>query len=77
MKGGPRYRTPEILGTPSLDPYLEIHGQLFSGVIIKAIIVMTHIEGLITLLITTHEPPSKPNHPYGSPKKPRYPTVPL
>ena len=31
---------------------------VISGVIIKVTIVITHIKGLITLLITTHEPPS-------------------
>ena len=31
-----------------------------SGVIRKVTIVRTHIRGLITPLITTHEPPSKP-----------------
>ena len=29
-----------------------------SGVIIRVTIVITHIKGLVTLLITTHEPPS-------------------
>ena len=31
---------------------------VISGVISKVTIVMTHIRGLITLLITAHEPPS-------------------
>ena len=30
-----------------------------SGVIIRVTIVITHIKGLIALLITTHEPPSR------------------
>ena len=32
---------------------------VLSGVIIKVTILITHMKGLITLLITTHEPPSK------------------
>ena len=31
---------------------------VISGVIIKATLVITHIRGRITILITTHEPPS-------------------
>ena len=31
-----------------------------SGVISKVTISITHIKGLITPLITTHEPPSRP-----------------
>ena len=30
----------------------------YKGVIRKVTIVITHIRGLITILITTHEPPS-------------------
>ena len=30
-----------------------------SGVISKVTVLITHIKGLITLLITTHEPPSR------------------
>ena len=33
---------------------------VISGVIRGATILITHIRELITLLITTHEPPSKP-----------------
>ena len=33
---------------------------VLSGVVIRVAIFMAHIKGLITLLITTHEPPSKP-----------------
>ena len=33
---------------------------VISGVISKVTIVMTHIRGRIALLITTHEPPSRP-----------------
>ena len=32
---------------------------VISGVISRVTIVITHIGGLITLLITTHEPPSR------------------
>ena len=32
---------------------------VISGVISRATIVITHIRGLITPLITTHEPPSR------------------
>ena len=35
---------------------MEVHGVVISGVISR---VTTHIRGLITPLITTHEPPSK------------------
>ena len=42
----------------NMDTYLEVH---ISGVIIKVTIVITHIQGLITLLVTTHEPPSRPD----------------
>ena len=31
---------------------------MISGVIIRVTIAITHIKGLITLLITTHKPPS-------------------
>ena len=31
---------------------------VISGVISRVTIVITHIRGLITILITTHEPPS-------------------
>ena len=40
-------------------PYLEVHGQLISGVISPLIRVISIITLIITLLITTHEPPSK------------------
>ena len=32
---------------------------VISGVISRVTILITHIRGLITLLITTHEPPSR------------------
>ena len=32
---------------------------VISGVIIRVAIIITHIRGLITPLIATHEPPSK------------------
>ena len=31
---------------------------VISGVISRVTVIITHIRGLITLLITTHEPPS-------------------
>ena len=33
---------------------------VISRVIFRVTIIITHIRGLITLLITTHEPPSRP-----------------
>ena len=51
-----------------------LHGLLggswvvISRVISRVTILITHFRGLITLLITTHEPPSTPrdrNSPYG------------
>ena len=33
---------------------------VISGVISRVTILRTHLRGLITLLITTHEPPSRP-----------------
>ena len=35
----------------------------YSRVISRATILITHIKGLISPLITTHEPPSTPKHP--------------
>ena len=35
-------------------------GIVISGVIFRATMILTRIRGLITLLITTHEPPSRP-----------------
>ena len=32
---------------------------VISGVISRVTTILTHIQGLITLLITTHEPPSR------------------
>ena len=46
--------------TPGLKTY-ALHGGswvVISGVISRANILITHIRGLITLLISTHEPPS-------------------
>ena len=51
-KPGPETSNPEAL--------LGGSWVVISGVIIKVSIVITHIKGLITLLITTHEPPSNP-----------------
>ena len=39
-------------------PYLEVHGWFLSGVISRVTMLITHSRGLITPLITTHEPPS-------------------
>ena len=39
-----------------MGPYLEDHGVVINGVVSG---VAIHIRGLITLLITTHEPPSR------------------
>ena len=66
MKGavvywGPR-RRPEFRELPKCriaQHYLEVHGYYISGVKSRVTIVLTHIEGLITPLTTTHEPPSK------------------
>ena len=38
--------------------YLEVHGELAMSGVVSKTIVITHIRGLITPLITTHEPPS-------------------
>ena len=38
---------------------LEVHGVVISAVISRVTILITHVEGLITRLITTHEPPSR------------------
>ena len=47
---------------PSTWSYTLLGGSwaVISGVISRVTILTTHIRGLITLLITTHEPPSKP-----------------
>ena len=37
---------------------MEVHGVGIIGVVSRATTVITHIKGLLTLLITTHEPPS-------------------
>ena len=42
----------------SLRPLLGGSWVVISGVISRVSKVITHIKGLITLLITTHEPPS-------------------
>ena len=39
--------------------YLEGHGEVISRVILRVTILITHIRGLITRLITTPEPPSR------------------
>ena len=47
--------------TASKRPVLLLGGSwaVISGVISRVTIVITHIRGLITPLITTHEPPSR------------------
>ena len=47
---------------PLKDPYTILGGSwvVISRVISRVTILITHIRGLITLLITTHEPPSRP-----------------
>ena len=40
-------------------PYLEVHGQFFSGIIRSLIWAITIVILLISPLITTHEPPSR------------------
>ena len=42
--------------------YLGGSWVVISGAICKVTIVITHLRGLITTLITTHEPPSKNPH---------------
>ena len=36
---------------------------MISRVVTRVTILITQIRGLVTPLITTHEPPSKPDHP--------------
>ena len=43
---------------PNLFPLLGGSWVVISGVIIRVAIIITHNRGLITPLITTHEPPS-------------------
>ena len=52
---------PKSLEIPyrNLKPYLEVH-VVISRVISRVTILIIHIRGLITLLITTPEPPSRP-----------------
>ena len=57
---------PKPLAEPSLNPTACLKERLLGGswvVINRAIsritILIAHIRGLITLLITTHEPPSR------------------
>ena len=45
----------------TLTPLLGGSGAVISRVISRVTILITHIRGLITLLITTHEPPSTYN----------------
>ena len=45
-------------GTYKTRPLIGGSWLVIRGVISKVTIVITHIRGLITLLITTHEPPS-------------------
>ena len=42
-----------------LEGFYRVSGSYKSGVIIRITILITHIRGLLTLLITTHEPPSR------------------
>ena len=46
-------------GYKSLGGLLGASWVVISGVISKATTVITHIRGLVTVLITTHEPPSR------------------
>ena len=46
----------------SLPKLLGGSWVVISGVISRVTILITHIRGLITLLITTHEPPSRGLH---------------
>ena len=53
--------TPRWVVASSSDPGLALLGGpwvVVSGLISRATIVITQIKGLITPLITTHEPPS-------------------
>ena len=52
---------PWVLGTHGI-PLLGGSWVVISGVISKVTIVITHTRGLITILITTHEPPSNGSH---------------
>ena len=63
-------------GTYKTRPLLGGSWLVISGVISKVSIVITHIRGLIALLITTHEPPSTlpacswgPSAPLGAPEE--------
>ena len=53
---------PRKLGSKPLtiSPRLCLERGVTSGVISRVFIVVTHIRGLITQLMTTHEPPSRP-----------------
>ena len=44
---------------PTLDSLLGGSWAVISGVLSRVTIVIAHIRGLITPLITTHEPPSE------------------
>ena len=52
---GPRWLVSSVVAACCHD--LEVY-VVISGVISKVTIVITHIKGLTTILITTHEPPS-------------------
>ena len=47
---------------------------MISGVISRVTILITHIRGLVTPLITTHDPPIKPYSPVGD-RGPQYSTL--
>ena len=47
-----------------LDNILGGSGVVISEVIRRVTIAITHIRGLITVLLTTHEPPSRHPKPY-------------
>ena len=47
-----------------MDPLLGGSWVVISGVISRVTIVITHIRGLITPLITAQEPPSSPIEPF-------------
>ena len=49
-----------VLHKGSQDSILGGSWVVISGVISRITMVITYIRGLITVLITTHEPPSRP-----------------
>ena len=51
-------RIPERQGLEIVFLYFGGSWVVISGVISRVTIIITHIRGLVTPLITTHEPPS-------------------